>query len=298
MRRRALRPPAASLRLAGVRAVRSPPRPTPGRQAKPGTGPRERGRWRDVRRAAPGYGGATAPSTDRWRGEPGPCAGVRSTLASACPNLQQDTLHGTKAGLQDFRAERDATSRAGASCVPTAWSWPRRAGVRLARTHAIKQRLTKKNHGSTAGRSEPRARRVASLWHGGASRVSPRPSTMGCGVTPAPGVLVHWLGVAAARRPLCSTFHNLEITSLFARRRRRSRARTAQEPHPSRHGSSAARRPAPKQEINSDASHHLGNHHRKESKEEKRVEWPRCSRWGDGVVVAGLSVAWRRCSGR
>jgi hypothetical protein len=28
-------------------------------------------------------------------------------------------------------------------------------------------------HGSTAGRSEPRARRVASLWHGGASRGFP-----------------------------------------------------------------------------------------------------------------------------
>jgi hypothetical protein len=173
MRRRALRLPAASLRLAGVRAVRSPPRPTPGRQAKPDTGPRGRGRWRDVRRAAPGYGGATAPSTDRWRGEPGPCAGVRSTLASACPNLQQDTIHGTKAGLQDFRAARDATSRAGASCVSTAWSWPRRNGVRPARTHAIIPSLTKQNLGSTAGRPEPRARRVASSRHGGASRGFP-----------------------------------------------------------------------------------------------------------------------------
>jgi hypothetical protein len=128
--------------------------------------------------------------------------------------------------------------------------------------------------------------------------VSSRPSTKGCGVTPAPGVLVHWLGVAAARRLLCPTFHHLEITSLFARRRRRSRARTAQEPHPSRHGSSAARRPAPRQDNNSDASHLLGSHHRKGSKEEKRVEGPRCSRWGDGVVVVGLSVAWHRCSGR
>jgi hypothetical protein len=114
----------------------------------------------------------------------------------------------------------------------------------------------------------------------------------------APGVLAHWLGVAAARRLLCSTFHNLETTSLFARRRRRSGAQPAQEPHPSRHGKTAARRPAPRQEFNSDASQHLGNHHGKEFKEEKREEGPRCSRWGDGVVVAGLSVAWRRCSGR
>jgi hypothetical protein len=128
--------------------------------------------------------------------------------------------------------------------------------------------------------------------------VFPRPSTKGCGVTPAPGVLAHWLGVAAARRLLCPPFHNIETTSLFARRRRRSGAQTAQEPHPSRHGSSVARRPAPRQEINSDASLHLGSHHRNESKGEKRVEWPRCSRWCDGVVVAGLSVAWRRCSGR
>jgi hypothetical protein len=88
--------------------------------------------------------------------------------------------------------------------------------------------------------------------------VFPRPCTKGCGVTPAPGVLAHWLGVAAARRLLCPPFHNIETTSLFARRRRRSGAQTAQEPHPSRHGSSAARRPAPRQEINSGRGRPLG----------------------------------------
>jgi hypothetical protein len=34
-----------------------------------------------------------------------------------------------------------------------------------------------------------------------------------------------------------------------------------------------------------------------ESKGEKREERPQCSRWGDGVVVAGLSMACRWCSG-
>jgi hypothetical protein len=42
----------------------------------------------------------------------------------------------------------------------------------------------------------------------------------------------------------------------------------------------------------------VAKQHRKEAKGEKREEGPRCSRWGDGVVMAGLSVAWHRCSGR
>jgi hypothetical protein len=173
-----------------------------------------------------------------------------------------------------------------------------RAGVRLTLGSRPPKSARRSRHGSTAGRSEPRGRRVASLRHGGASRDFPSVQHNGARRRRAPGVLAHWLGVAAARRLLCSIFHNLETTSLFARRRRRSGAQPAQEPQPSRHGNSVARRPAPRQEINSDAAPHLGSQHRKESKGEKRVEWPRCSRWGDGVVVAGLSVAWRRCFGQ
>jgi hypothetical protein len=212
----------------------------------------------------------------------------------------QEPAHGGGAdgATRSARRRGTATPRlrrpsGGAACLGP------RAGVRSTLGFRPPKPAGRLRLGSKAGRSELRARRVASLWHGGASRgLPPGPAQKGCGVTPAPGVLAHWLGVAAALRLLCPPFHNIETSSLFARRRRCSGAQTAQEPHPSRHGSTAARRPAPRQEINSDASHHLGSHHRKESKGEKREEGPWCSRWGDGVVVAGLSVEWRRCSGR
>jgi hypothetical protein len=106
------------------------------------------------------------------------------------------------------RAERDATSRAGASGVSTARSWPRRAGVRSARSHAFNQSLPRQNHGSTAGCPEPRARRVASSRHGGAPRGFPSAQHNGARRRRAPGVLAHWLGVAAARRLLWSPFTN------------------------------------------------------------------------------------------
>jgi hypothetical protein len=63
--------------------------------------------------------------------------------------------------------------KAGASGISTARSWPRRAGVRPARTHALIHGSERKNHGSTAGIPEPRARRVATSRHGGASRGFP-----------------------------------------------------------------------------------------------------------------------------
>jgi hypothetical protein len=92
-----------------------------------------------------------------------------------------------------------------------------------------------------------------------------------------------------ARRPVPNV--------LIARLRRRPRARTAQELPSSRYGSHAARRPATRQETTTTRLD-VAKHHRKETKGEKREEGPRCPRWGDGVAVAGLSVAWRRCSGR
>jgi hypothetical protein len=94
-------------------------------------------------------------------------------------NLQQVKYHGMKAGFQDSpsSARRDVEGRA--SGVSTARSWPRRAGVRPARTHAFIQSSIKQNHGSTAGYPNPRARRVATSRHCGASRGFPSAQHIG-----------------------------------------------------------------------------------------------------------------------
>jgi hypothetical protein len=63
--------------------------------------------------------------------------------------------------------------KAGAPGVSTARSWPWRAGVRPARTHALIHGSERKNHGLTDGIPEPRARHVATSRHGGASRGFP-----------------------------------------------------------------------------------------------------------------------------
>jgi hypothetical protein len=74
---------------------------------------------------------------------------------------------------------------------------------------------------------------------------------------------------------------------LIARRRRRPRARTAQELPPSRYGSPAARWPALRQGLTATRLD-VANQHRKETKREKRVEWP----------VGLLTVGWRWSRGR
>jgi hypothetical protein len=68
---------------------------------------------------------------------------------------------------------------------------------------------------------------------------------------------------------------------------------------PIRRGTAVLRREGqqPGKEFHSDATPLTGSQLRKGSKGEKREERPRCSRWGDGVVVAGLSMARRWCSG-
>jgi hypothetical protein len=68
---------------------------------------------------------------------------------------------------------------------------------------------------------------------------------------------------------------------------------------PNRRGTAVLRREGqqPGREFHGDASPLTSIQLRKGSKGEKREERPRCSRWGDGVVVAGLSMARRWCSG-
>jgi hypothetical protein len=58
-----------------------------------------------------------------------------------------------------------------------------------------------------------------------------------------------WGSRGASTLLLCSTTTQHESASPFARRRRRSGAQPAQEPQPSRHGSTAARRPATRQGV-------------------------------------------------
>jgi hypothetical protein len=65
-------------------------------------------------------------------------------------------------------------------------------------------------------------------------------------------------GSRGARPSSAQPVHQHESASPFARRRRRSGTRPAQEPHPSRHGDAAARRPASRQIDHSDASPHKG----------------------------------------
>jgi hypothetical protein len=81
---------------------------------------------------------------------------------------------------------------------------------------------------------------------------------------------------STTRRPVPFTF--------LARRRRRPRARTAQEPPPSWYGSSAARWPAPRQDLEGDASR------RRRSITGKRP-WGRKEQGGRAVLMVG-----RRCS--
>jgi hypothetical protein len=111
-------------------------------------------------------------------------------------------------------------------------------------------------------------------------------------VTPAPGALVRAAWGSHGATPPLVTFHKHETASLFARRRRSSGAQPAQEPHPSRHGNSAARRPAPRQEFISDASPHLGSQHRKESKGEKREELAGWVAHG-GAAMESWPARWR-----
>jgi hypothetical protein len=106
--------------------------------------------------------------------------GCARPWASARPNLQEDYTTARRPDSRNSRVAHDATSRAGASGVSTAGSWPRRAGVRPAWTHALNHCSEGKIPGSTAGKPEPRARCVATSRHGGASRGFP--STQRTGV--------------------------------------------------------------------------------------------------------------------
>jgi hypothetical protein len=75
------------------------------------------------------------------------------------------------------------------------------------------------------------------------------------------GGLARRLGVAAARRPSSvHPDHLHEYASPFARRRRRSGTRPAQERHPSRHGYATTRRPASRQMVHGDAPPHRCQH--------------------------------------
>jgi hypothetical protein len=196
------------------------------------------------------------------------------------------------------RAARGAGVQRHLGCVarPVARQAPGpRAGVRL--TLGFRAPNLQEEY-STARRPDPRKSRAQGSAHcylAARRRVEGFPSVQfnGARRRRAPGVLAHWLGVAAARRLLCSPFHRHESTSLFARRRRRSGAQPAQEPHPSRHGNTAARRPAPRQEIHSDASPHLGSQHRKESKGEKREELAGWVAHG-GAAMESWPARWRR----
>jgi hypothetical protein len=76
------------------------------------------------------------------------------------------------------------------------------------------------------------------------------------------------------RRPIPNTF--------LARRRRRPRARSAQEPPPSRHGSPAARRPASRH-VHGRRVSTSPIHHRKETKGEERIDWPGGAHGGAAV---------------
>jgi hypothetical protein len=82
----------------------------------------------------------------------------------------------------------------------------------------------------------------------------------------------------------------------------RRRARGHEWPESStrtRRGSPAARRPATRQGDTTAHPNAVGAKQSRGQGGRKGIRWLRwCSRWGDGVVVAGLSVAWRRCSGR
>jgi hypothetical protein len=138
--------------------------------------------------------------------------GCARPLASACPNLQQENTTTRRPAPRSPRAARDATSKAGTSGVSTARSWPRRAGVRLAWTHALNHDSEGKttarrpvNQSPGLGTSPPR---------GTAARrgVSSRPSDLGCGVTPTPGALVRaaW-GSHRARPPPFNTTQRRDL---------------------------------------------------------------------------------------
>jgi hypothetical protein len=111
--------------------------------------------------------------------------GCARLWASARPNLQGKTprLDGRLPKVPD--AAHDATSKADASGISTARSWPRRAGVRPAWTHANNHERKK----NTARRPELQNTGLgASPPRGTAARrgVFPRFGEQGCGKTPTP----------------------------------------------------------------------------------------------------------------
>jgi hypothetical protein len=113
--------------------------------------------------------------------------GCARPWASARANLQEEYTTARRPASRSSKAAHDATSKAGASGASTARSWPRRAGVRPAWTHA----LIHDSEGKTTARrpvfQSPGL--GASPPRGTAARrgVSPRPGELGCGVTPTPG---------------------------------------------------------------------------------------------------------------
>jgi hypothetical protein len=154
-----------------------------------------------------------------------------------------------------------------------------------------------RHEGRFPGSPEPRARRSANTRPGGASRGFPSAQHNGARRRRAPGVLARWLGVAAARRLLWSPSQTRDRVAL--------RAATAELRGTTGPGAPSA---AARQYCGAKASTQARIHQQRVSTigkptqeeiqggEERRGL--RCSRWGDGGVVAGLPVAWRRCSVR
>jgi hypothetical protein len=196
--------------------------------------------------------GTATPRLQRPLGgavNPGLSVGVRSTQGSRTPKPAEESSQ--RDGRLPVKpvAAHDATSRAEALGKSTARSWPRRARVRPVTTHAN----IHKRRNSTARRPGlQNARLGASPPCGRAAHrgVSLGSANRGAARCHHREHLTSRLGVATER-----VLHKYSATrwpkpyTILARRRRRSRARAAQGLHPSRFGSSAARRPASRQDL-------------------------------------------------
>jgi hypothetical protein len=188
----------------------------------------------------------------RWPDTTPPSPARHGVAARWRPTFPPAQRHGSKSGSQ-FKPCSHACPAGAVAWYPGRTERPHGGVPAPAQRHGTKASTHNSctgDHGSKAKRSSV-PRTASACSRGGFARR---------------------LGVAAARRPSSVHPNHLhEYASPFARRRRRSGTRPAQERYPSRHGYATARRPASRQKIHGDAPPHKCQHS-KNSRGRREVE--------------------------
>jgi hypothetical protein len=233
----------------------------------------------------------------RWRA---PCPPARSHVSLGCeqrvrlrvPPLYRTSCQTPARERGANGAARGAGARWRRGCVahPVARRVPGpRAGVRL--TLGFRPPNLQEQH-STARRPDPRTTRAQGSAHcclAARRRVEGFPSVQLSRARRrrAPGVLAHWLGVAAARRLLCSPISHTRVrvalrTATAALRGTTGPGAPSVAARQVRGAKASNQARSPQRRV---STHVKPTQEGIQGGEERR--WLRCSRWGDGGVVAG-----------